>query len=93
MDILYGELHRKDIEVVILKVHAGLYFRQIENTIESRLLHTEGFVRKAASISDANAEIDEKAVAESSFSGTSRGTRFSARMILNTKRYTLHERT
>lgn len=61
MDILYGNYIGKDIEVLILKKYTLVYiFDKSKNTIESCLLHTEGFVCKAASISDANAEIDEK---------------------------------
>ena len=75
MDILYGNYIGKDIEVVILKKYTLVYiFDKSKNTIESCLLHTGG-LSEAASISDANAEIDEKAVAESSFSGT-RGNSF-----------------
>jgi hypothetical protein len=61
MNTYYGNYIGKDIEVVILKKYTLVYiFDKAKNTIESYLLHTDGFICKAACISDANTSIDEK---------------------------------
>lgn len=61
MNIPYGNYIGKDIEVVILNKYSLVYiFDKLKNTIESYLLHTDGFICKAACISDANTRIDKE---------------------------------
>jgi hypothetical protein len=78
MNILYGNYIGKDIEIVILNKYSLVYiFDKFKNTIESYLLHTDGFICKAACISDANTRIDKEGNGRITFFRDIEGNSFS----------------
>lgn len=57
--MFYGNYIGENIEFVILKKYSLVYiFDEIKNTIESYLLHSDGFICKSACIFDANTSFE-----------------------------------